>query len=46
MMLLEPSPDVYQISERAQRYVVICFFLTFSLPQTGVYPFSVDFYIR
>ena len=25
-MLLEPSPDVYQISERAQRYVVICFF--------------------
>ena len=26
-MLLEPSPDVYQISERAQRYVVICFFV-------------------
>jgi hypothetical protein len=25
-MLLEPSPDVYQISERAQRYVVIRFF--------------------
>ncbi len=25
MMLLEPSPDAYQISERAQRYVVICF---------------------
>jgi hypothetical protein len=25
-MLLEPSPDVYQISERAQRYVVICLF--------------------
>ena len=24
-MLLEPSPDVYQISERAQRYVVMCF---------------------
>jgi hypothetical protein len=24
-MLLEPSPDVYQISERAQRYVAICF---------------------
>ena len=24
-MLLEPSPDVYQISEHAQRYVVILF---------------------
>ena len=24
-MLLEPSPDVYQISERAQRYVAVCF---------------------
>jgi hypothetical protein len=23
-MLLEPSPDVYQISERTQRYVAIC----------------------
>jgi hypothetical protein len=26
-MLLEPSPDVYQISEHAQRYVVIRFFV-------------------
>ena len=25
-MLLEPSPDVYQISERAQLYVVFFFF--------------------
>jgi hypothetical protein len=25
-MLLEPFPDVYQISEHAQRYVVTCFF--------------------
>jgi hypothetical protein len=24
-MLLEPSPDVYQIAERAQLYVVICY---------------------
>jgi hypothetical protein len=24
-MLVETSPDVYQISERAQRYVAICF---------------------
>lgn len=28
-MLLEPSPDVYQISERAQRYVAICFLSLF-----------------
>jgi hypothetical protein len=23
MMLLEPSPDIYQIAERAQRYVLV-----------------------
>ena len=28
-MLAEASPDVYQISERAQRYVDICFFEPF-----------------
>jgi len=28
-MLLEPFPDVYQIAERAQRYVVICFLNSF-----------------
>ena len=31
MMLLEPSPDIYQIAERAQRYVLVnfsCDFLT------------------
>jgi hypothetical protein len=31
MMLLEPSPDIYQIAERAQRYVLVdsyCGFLT------------------
>jgi hypothetical protein len=41
MMLVEPSPDVYQISERAQRYVAIIFG-AFFLPQTGVYPFFVN----
>lgn len=28
-MLAEASPDVYQISERAQRYVAICFLSLF-----------------
>jgi hypothetical protein len=28
-MLVEPTPDVYQISERAQRYVAICFWSLF-----------------
>jgi hypothetical protein len=28
-MLLEPCPDVYQIAERAQRYVVIYFLDSF-----------------
>lgn len=29
-MLLEPSPDVYQIAERAQRYVAVYIFGLFS----------------
>jgi hypothetical protein len=37
-MLLEPSPDVYQISERAQRYVVICFFFNLLLTANRCLP--------
>jgi hypothetical protein len=36
-MLLEPSPDVYQISDRAQRYVAIC---SLSLFLTAVQVFT------
>lgn len=42
MMLLEPSPDVYQIAERAQRHVVVLLFELYSYPQTGAYPSSVS----